>query len=116
MAVAAASAPLAGAAPLARRLAWVTAARLALLSLLLGLLNARSPYAWQTFTIQTALGTLAAAFAVTALYAALLRNGRHMQRLVVLQLVVDPVLWSVIVFLWGGPCSGGTSLFVLSCV
>ena len=39
MAVAAASVPLTGAAPLARRLAWVTAARLALLSLLLGLLG-----------------------------------------------------------------------------
>jgi len=119
LAVAAASVPLTGAAPLARRLAWVTAARLALLSLLLGLLgllNARSPYAWQTFTIQTALGTLADAFAVTALYAALLRNGRHMQRLVVLQLVVDPVLWTVIVYLSGGPSSGATSLYGLSCV
>ena len=67
MAVAAASVPLTGAAPLARRLAWVTAARLALLSLLLGLLgllNARSPYVWQTFTIQTALGGLAVAFVI----------------------------------------------------
>jgi signal transduction histidine kinase len=119
VAVAAASVPLTGAAPLARRLAWVTAARLVLLSLLLGLLgllNARSPYAWETFTIQTALGTLAVAFAVTALYAALLRNGRHMQRLVVLQLVVDPVLWTVIVYLSGGPSSGATSLYGLSCV
>lgn len=119
MAVAAAPVPLPAAAPLARRLAWVTAARLALLSLLLGLLgllNVRSPYAWQTFTIQTALGTLAVAFAVTALYAALLRNGRHMQRLVVLQLIVDPVLWTVIVYLSGGPSSGATSLYGLSCV
>ncbi|HWO14434.1 MAG TPA: hypothetical protein VNN80_33240, partial [Polyangiaceae bacterium] len=83
MSLVAAPQPLTGAAPLARRLAWVTAARLVLLSLLLGLLgllNVKSPDAWQTFTIQTALGTLAVAFAVTALYAALLRNGQHMQR------------------------------------
>lgn len=119
MAPLAASRPLAGTAPLARRLAWVTAARLVLLSLLLGLLgllNVKSPLAWDTFTSQTALATLAVAFAVTALYAALLRNGRHMQRLVVLQLVVDPVLWTVIVYLSGGPSSGATSLYGLSCL
>lgn len=119
MALGAASEPLTAAAPLARRLAWVTAARLGLLSLLLGLLgllNFRAPLAWETFTVQTALGTLAVAFAVTALYAALLRNGRHMQRLVVLQLVVDPLLWTVIVYLSGGPSSGATSLYGLSCL
>lgn len=119
MALGAASQPLTTAAPLARRLAWVTAARLVLLSLLLGLLgllNFRAPQAWETFTVQTALGTLALAFAVTALYAALLRDGRHMQRLVVLQLVVDPLLWTVIVYLSGGPASGATSLYGLSCV
>ncbi|HTV17262.1 MAG TPA: ATP-binding protein [Polyangiaceae bacterium] len=117
MALGATSEPLT--APLARRLAWVTAARLGLLALLLGLLgllNFRAPLAWETFTVQTALGTLAVAFAVTALYAALLRNGRHMQRLVVLQLVVDPMLWTVIVYLSGGPSSGATSLYGLSCV
>ena len=117
MALGAASEPIT--APLARRLAWVTGARLGLLSLLLGLLgllNFRAPLAWETFTIQTALVTLAVAFAVTALYAALLRSGRHMQRLVVLQLVVDPMLWTVIVYLSGGPSSGATSLYGLSCV
>jgi signal transduction histidine kinase len=119
VALGAASEPLTAAAPLARRLAWVTAARLALLSLLLGLLgllNFRAPLAWETFTVQTAIGTLAVAFAVTAFYAALLRSGRHMQRLVVLQLVVDPLLWTVIVYLSGGPSSGATSLYGLSCL
>jgi signal transduction histidine kinase len=89
---------------------------LSLLLGLLGLLNFRSPSMWETFTIQTALGTLALAFAVTALYAAMLRGGRHMQRLVVLQLVVDPLLWTVIVYLSGGPSSGATSLYGLSCL
>ena len=58
--------------------------------------------------MQTALGTLALAFAVTALYAALLRQGKHMQRLVMLQLVVDPLLWTMIVYLSGGPSSGAS--------
>jgi signal transduction histidine kinase len=79
-------------------------------------LNFRAPLAWETFTVQTAIGTLAVAFAVTAFYAALLRSGRHMQRLVVLQLVVDPLLWTVIVYLSGGPSSGATSLYGLSCL
>ncbi len=115
----AASQPLTAAAPLALRLAWVTGFRLVLLSLLLGLLgllNFKSQLAWATFTVQTALGTLALAFAVTALYAALLRSGRHMQRLVALQLIVDPVLWTMIVYLSGGPSSGATSLYGLSCL
>jgi two-component system sensor histidine kinase HydH len=114
-----ASRSLIAAAPLARRLAWVTAFRLLLLSLVLGLLgflNFRSPLAWTTFTVQTALGTLALAFAVTALYAALLRRGRQMQRLVTLQLVIDPLLWTIIVYLSGGPSSGATCLYGLSCV
>jgi two-component system, NtrC family, sensor histidine kinase HydH len=117
--LAAASRPLTATASLARRLAWVTAARLVLLSLLLGLLgllNVKAPLAWESFTIQTALGTLGVAFAVTALYAALLRDGRHMQRLVVLQLVIDPALWTIIVYLSGGPASGATSLYGLSCL
>jgi signal transduction histidine kinase len=107
------------AAPLERRLAWVTGFRLLFLSLvlgLLGLLNFKSELAWATFTVQTALGTLAVAFAVTALYAVLLRQGRRMQLLVTLQLIVDPLLWTVIVYLSGGPSSGATSLYGLSCV
>jgi signal transduction histidine kinase len=111
--------PAPTAAPLTQRLAWVTGFRLLLLSLvlgLLGLLNFRSPLAWATFTVQMALGTLALAFAVTGLYAALLRQGRRMRLLVTLQLIVDPMLWTVIVYLSGGASSGATSLYGLSCV
>lgn len=110
---------IAGPAPLERRLAWVTAFRLGLLSLLLGLLgllNFKTQLAWATFTVQTALGTLAVAFAVTAVFAALLRRGRGLARLAALQLVVDPMLWTMIVYLSGGPSSGATSLYGLSCL
>ena len=111
--------PTPAAAPLARRVAWITGFRLLLLCLVLGLLgtlNLKSPLAWMSFTVQTALGTLAVAFAVTGLYAALLRRGHRMQLLVTLQLIVDPLLWTMIVYLSGGPSSGATSLYGLSCV
>ncbi|HKO95264.1 MAG TPA: ATP-binding protein [Polyangiaceae bacterium] len=111
--------PALAAAPLARRLAWATGFRLLILSLvlgLLGILNFKSPLAWTTFTVQTALCTLALAFAVTGLYATLLRSGRQMQLLVTLQLIVDPLLWTMIVYLSGGASSGATSLYGLSCV
>ena len=53
---------------------------------------------------------------MTALYAALLRRRGNMHHLVVLQLVLDPMLWTVIVYLSGGPSSGATSLYGLSCL
>jgi signal transduction histidine kinase len=106
------------AAPLARRLAWVTGVRLAILSILLGLLGFLNlgERLTATFTVQATLWTLALGFALTAFYAAMLRRGRDMQRLVVLQLVIDPLLWTVIVYLSGGPSSGATSLYGLSCL
>src|SRR6185436_17040804 len=45
-----------------------------------------------------------------------LRQGRQMRLLVTLQLIVDPMLWTLIVYLSGGSSSGATSLYGLSCV
>lgn len=107
------------AAPLARRLAWVTGLRLVFLVLLLGLLGLLHFTAKlrTTFTSQTAFATLAIGFALTAVYGVLLRRGRSLQRLAVLQLCIDPLLWTVIVYLSGGAASSGaTSLYGLSCV
>jgi signal transduction histidine kinase len=97
----------------------VTGVRLLLCSVLLGLLGSlhlRDGSRAPTFTVQTALGTLAVAFALTAAYAAALRSHRNLQRQVSMQLSVDPALWTVIVYLSGGPASGATSLYGLSCV
>ncbi len=108
---------LTGPAPLARRLSWVTAFRLVLLAVLLGWIGRLNFHgSGGTFTVQTALGTLAVAFALTALYAGLLRRGRHLEQLVTLQIVVDPFLWTVIVYLSGGPSSGATSFYGLNCL
>jgi two-component system, NtrC family, sensor histidine kinase HydH len=105
-------------APLARRLAWVTGLRLLFLTVLLGLLGLLNftSKLQTTFTGQTAFITLAAGFALTAIYATWLRGGRKLQRLVVLQLSIDPILWTVIVYLSGAASSGATSLYGLSCV
>lgn len=105
-------------APLARRLAWVTGLRLLFLTVLLGLLGLLNfTHKLQTtFTGQTAFVTLAIGFALTAVYASWLRSGRRLRRLVVLQLSIDPILWTMIVYLSGAASSGATSLYGLSCV
>ncbi len=109
---------LAGA-PLARRLAWLTAARLLFLSVVLALVSLfflRGQLGIEAFTMRTAFVTLGVAFALGGVYAALLRSGRFLEQLADVQLVLDQLTWSVIVYLSGGASSGATSLFGLSCL
>lgn len=109
---------LAGA-PLPRRLAWVTAARLCFLVVLLALLGTfyfRQEPRLESFSIQVALVTLAVSFALAGLYAALLRSGRYLERVGELQLVLDQLTWTVLVYLSGGASSGATSFYGLSCL
>jgi signal transduction histidine kinase len=106
-------------APLARRIAWLTAARLLFLVLLLGLVGLfgrERTLAVESFTVQVALMTLGVAFALAGVYAAVLRSGRHLEQLADFQLVFDQLTWTVIVYLSGGPSSGATSLYGLSCI
>jgi two-component system, NtrC family, sensor histidine kinase HydH len=109
---------LAGA-PLPRRLAWVTGARLLLLTALLalvGLFYLRGEFRIGTFTVRVALGTLVVSFALTGIYATLLRSGRYMDQLAHAEIVLDQLTWTVIVYLSGGASSGATSLYGLSCL
>jgi two-component system, NtrC family, sensor histidine kinase HydH len=109
---------LAGA-PLPRRLAWVTAARLLFLTALLALLGVfylRPQARLESFSIQVALITLAISFALAGVYAALLRSGRYLERVGELQLVLDQLTWTVVVYLSGGAASGATSFYGLSCL
>ncbi len=106
-------------APLSRRLAWLSAARLLLLLLLLLLITAfygPEPLGVSSFTSQVAAVTLAVAFALAGGYAYLLRRGRFIRRLVDVQLVLDQVTWTVLVYLSGGAASGATSLYGLTCI
>lgn len=108
---------LAGA-PLPRRLAWVTAARLFFLVAALGVIGAfylRSAGS-ETVSVQIGWVTLGFAFASAGVYAAVLRTGRGLDRLALAQLVVDQITWTVLVYLSGGATSGATSFYGLTCV
>ncbi len=107
------------AAPLSRRLAWMTAARLLLLALLLLLVATfylGERFGVQSLSIQVALAALAVSFGLTAIYAALLRRGRHLTLIADLQLVLDQLTWTVFVYLSGGAASGATSFYGLTCL
>jgi signal transduction histidine kinase len=97
----------------------VTGLRLGFLALLLGstaffyLRGALSRYP-QSQTI--VLGTIGAAFTLAAFYATLLRQKRHLRRVAELQIVLDQLTWTAIVYVTGGATSGATSFYGLTCV
>lgn len=105
-------------ASLARRLAYLTGARLALLTLLLALLmlfyERQGTLNLESFTGKVATITLAVAFALGGVYAALLRQGRYTSELASVQIVLDQVTWTIIVYLSGGATSGATSFYGLT--
>lgn len=104
---------------LANRLAWITGLRLGFLTLLL--------VATAFFYLRGALGlypqsqsivfaTIGAAYALAAIYATVLRSGRHLRRLAEAQIVLDQLTWTAIVYVSGGPTSGATSFYGLTCL
>ncbi len=107
-------------APLSRRLAVVSVGRLVLISVSLGLVAfmylRRADPEQGSFTVQVALWTAVVGGALTALYGVLVRRGRRLPELAAVQLVVDQMLWSVLVYLTGGASSGATSLYGITCV
>lgn len=108
-----------GSPALPRRLAWLTGARLLFMSTalaLVGSLYLGGQYEVRAFTLRAALTTFGAGFALTAIYAALLRRGRNLQTLADTQLVLDQLVWTVVVYLTGGAASGATSFYGLSCL
>ena len=104
---------------LSNRLAWVTGLRLFFLSLLLGataffyLRGALNRYPQSQLIL---LGTIGAAYALAAIYAYLLRQGRHLRRLAEVQIVLDQITWTAIVYVTGGATSGATSFYGLTCL
>lgn len=107
------------AAPLPRRLAWVTAARLLLLVAALtviGTLYLRSEPGATGFSVQLAWVTLAFAFGSAGVYAAVLRSGKHLELLATAQLLVDQLTWTAVVYVSGGAASGATSFYGLTCL
>lgn len=104
-------------ASLPRRIAWATAARLVILTVMLvfiGALNFQEDRPAGSFTTRMSLTTLAAAFALSGAYATLLRVGRHLGLVVRFQLIADQAIWTSVVFLSGGATSGATSFYGVS--
>jgi two-component system, NtrC family, sensor histidine kinase HydH len=106
-------------APLARRLAWVIAARLVFLTLSLGAiggLNVARGFDVGSVTIQALLAILGTAFGVTAVYALVLRMGRALPTVGLIQLVLDQLIVTSLVYLTGGAGSGATSFYGVTCL
>jgi two-component system, NtrC family, sensor histidine kinase HydH len=101
------------------RLAWVTALRLGFLLVLLGALAfsfLRGGLGQYPQTLRIVFGTLGAAFALGAVYAAALRTGRNLPTLAYAQIACDQLTWTAIVYVSGGITSGATSFYALTCL
>jgi two-component system sensor histidine kinase HydH len=104
---------------LATRLAWITGLRLAFLVLLLGAtatLYLRGELARYPFSQTVVFATIGAGFALAGLYAAALRSGKRMLALAWTQIALDQITWTAIVYVTGGPSSGATSFYALTCL
>ncbi|HVJ89557.1 MAG TPA: ATP-binding protein [Labilithrix sp.] len=104
---------------LSNRLAWVTGLRLGILTLLLGsaaffyLRGELSEYPQSQTLLLWVIGS---AFALAAVYAFLLRRKRQLRRLAEVQIVLDQLTWTALVYVTGGATSGATSFYGLTCV
>lgn len=104
---------------LATRLSWITGLRLGFLTLLLVatsffyLRGALSTYPESRAIV---FATIGGAYALAAAYAAVLRTGRKLRLLADAQLVLDQITWTAIVYVSGGPTSGATSFYGLTCL
>ena len=104
---------------LATRLAWITGLRLGFLALLLSATTAlylRGDLARYPFSLHVVYLTIATGFALAAVYAAALRLGKRLQGLAWAQIALDQVTWTAIVYVTGGPTSGATSFYALTCL
>lgn len=104
---------------LATRLAWITGLRLLLLVLLLGAtatLYLGGELARYPFSLRVVFVTIGAGFALAAAYAATLRKSKDVRGLAWAQIAFDQLTWTAIVYVTGGPSSGATSLYALTCL
>jgi two-component system, NtrC family, sensor histidine kinase HydH len=104
---------------LAGRLAWITGLRLAFLTLLLvatGFFYLRGELAVYPQSQSIVVVTIGAAYALAAVYATVLRSGKQLRRLAEVQIVLDQLTWTAIVYVSGGPTSGATSFYGLTCL
>jgi two-component system, NtrC family, sensor histidine kinase HydH len=99
-----------------RRLTRLMALRLVVLTLLLGLVAFVFLGSSSGITNFTALGTVALAYLLAAVYALFLRTKRRLRLVAYAQLVTDQLIWTILLYLTGGVTSGATSLYGLTCL
>ena len=101
------------------RLTWLTAARLVLYALLLAAVAALylggDTQAYPA-SLRLVVFTVGLAFAAAGIYATWLRTRRALVALSWTQVVVDQLLWTALVYLSGGPLSGASAFYGLTCV
>src|SRR3954470_2742290 len=103
---------------LSSRLAMLTALRLLVLTVFLGLTATLYLGGLPAggFSSRVAVFALVAAYGVALVYAVLLRRGRALPAVAAARLVTDQVTWTAFVYITGGASSGGTSLYGLTCL
>jgi signal transduction histidine kinase len=104
-------------AELVRRLTRLTGLRLLVWTLLLGIV-ALVYLRGQTggFSSFVAFATVSSSYALSAIYAFMLRRGRHLRLIAYAQLISDQLAWTALVYVTGGVTSGGVSLYGLTCL
>jgi signal transduction histidine kinase len=104
---------------LANRLAWITGLRLGFLTLLLvatAFFYLRGELSLYPHSQTIVIATIGAAYALAAMYATVLRSGKQLRHLAEAQIVLDQLTWTAIVYVSGGPTSGATSFYGLTCL
>lgn len=101
------------------RLTWLTFARLLLYLVLLAAISAfylQGDSSRYPASLRIVIFTLSVAFASAAVYATWIRARKALNALAWTQVVLDQAIWTVLVYLSGGPLSGATTFYGLSCV
>jgi len=104
--------------PLSTRLTMLTALRLLVLTVFLGVTATLYLGGLPAggFSSRVAVFAVAAAYGAALVYAVLLRRGRRLPAVAVAQLITDQLTWTAFVYITGGASSGGTSLYGLTCL
>jgi two-component system sensor histidine kinase HydH len=101
------------------RLAWMTGLRLAFFTLLLvatAIFYLGGELERFPVSLRIVFFTIAAAFVLAAVYAAILRTGKNLQELAYAQIVLDQATWTALVYVTGGATSGATSFYAFTCL
>ncbi len=101
------------------RLAWMTGLRLAFFTLLLvatAIFYLNGQLARYPVSLRIECVTIGSAFALAAVYAAVLRSGKRLRELAFAQIVLDQITWTALVYVTGGAASGATSFYAFTCL